>query len=36
MIDNIPVPLVNNMNNSQAVAMPQSWIENKHRARTTP
>ena len=35
MIDNVPVPLVNNMNNSQAVAMPQSWIENKHRARTT-
>ena len=32
MIDTVPVPLVNNMNNSQSVAMPQAWIENKHRA----
>jgi hypothetical protein len=27
--------MVNNINNTRAVALPQAWIENKHRAKTT-
>ncbi len=32
VIDGVAVPLVNNLNNSQALLLPQAWIENKHRA----
>jgi serine/threonine protein kinase len=31
-IDGVPVPLINNINNSQTLALPQAWVENKHRA----
>ena len=26
------MPLVNNINNTQALALPQAWVENQHRA----
>jgi hypothetical protein len=29
VIDGVPVPLVNG---TQAFALPQAWVENKHRA----
>ena len=32
LIDGVAVPLVNNLNNSQALALPQAWVENQHRA----
>ena len=35
VIDGIAVPLVNNINNAQALALPQAWIENRHRADAT-
>jgi len=31
-IDGVAVPLVNNINNTQALALPQAWVENQHRA----
>ena len=34
VIDGVAVPLVNNINNTQALALPQAWIENQHRAGT--
>ena len=27
------VPLVNNIHNTQTLALPQAWIENQHRRR---
>jgi hypothetical protein len=36
MIDGVAVPLVNNINNTRALALPQAWVENKHRAKTGP
>jgi hypothetical protein len=32
VIDGVPVPLVNNIHNTQTLALPQAWIENQHRA----
>ena len=32
----VAVPLVNNINNTRALALPQAWAENKHRAKTGP
>lgn len=32
MMDGTPLPLVNNINSARALALPQAWIENKHRA----
>lgn len=34
VIDGVAVPLVNNINNARALALPQAWVENKHRAKT--
>jgi hypothetical protein len=34
MIDGVAVPMVNNIHNTRALALPQAWIENKHRAKT--
>ncbi len=34
IIDGVAVPLVNNINNTRALALPQAWVENKHRAKT--
>ena len=36
VIDGVAVPMVNNINNTRALALPQAWIENKHRAKTAP
>lgn len=33
VIDGVAVPLVNNINNTHALALPQAWVENKHRAK---
>jgi hypothetical protein len=33
VIDGVAVPLVNNIHNTQALALPQLWVENKHRAK---
>lgn len=33
VIDGVAVPLVNNINNTRAMALPQAWVENKHRAK---
>jgi hypothetical protein len=35
-IDGVAVPLVNNINNTRALALPQAWVENKHRAKNGP
>lgn len=32
VIDGIAVPIVNNMHNTRALALPQAWVENRHRA----
>jgi serine/threonine protein kinase len=32
VIDGVAVPMVNNINNNRNLALPQAWIENKHRA----
>ncbi len=32
VIDGVAVPLVNNINNTLALALPQAWVENQHRA----
>ena len=32
VIDGVAVPLVNNINNTQTLALPQAWVENQHRA----
>jgi hypothetical protein len=34
-IDGVAVPMVNNIHNTRAAVLPQAWIENKHRAKTT-
>lgn len=34
VIDGVAMPLVNNINNARALALPQAWVENKHRAKT--
>lgn len=31
-IDGMAVPLVNNIHNTRALALPPAWVENKHRA----
>lgn len=36
VMDGVPVPLVNNINNTRTLALPQAWVENKHRAKTGP
>ena len=33
VIDGVAVPLVNNINNTRALELPQAWVENKHRAK---
>lgn len=33
VIDGVAMPLVNNLHNTRALALPQAWIENKHRAK---
>lgn len=35
VIDGVALPMVNNINNTRAVALPQAWVENKHRAKTS-
>lgn len=35
VIDGVAVPLVNNINNTQALLLPQAWVENQHRAGAT-
>ena len=35
IIDGVAVPLVNNINNTQTLALPQAWVENQHRAGAT-
>ena len=32
LIDGVAVPIVNNMQNTRALALPQAWVENRHRA----
>ncbi len=32
VIDGVAVPLVNNLQNTRTLALPQAWVENKHRA----
>ncbi|MCM8626197.1 BREX system serine/threonine kinase PglW, partial [Accumulibacter sp.] len=32
VIDGVPVPIVNNLQNSRTLALAQAWVENKHRA----
>ena len=32
LIDGVAVPIVNNMQNTRTLALPQGWIENRHRA----
>jgi hypothetical protein len=34
VIDGVALPLVNNINNTRALVLPQAWVENKHRAKT--
>jgi len=34
VLDGVAVPMVNNIHNTRALALPQAWIENKHRAKT--
>jgi serine/threonine protein kinase len=32
LIDGVAVPIVNNMQNTRTLALPQVWVENRHRA----
>lgn len=32
LIDGMAVPIVNNMQNTRTLALPQAWVENRHRA----
>lgn len=32
-MDGVAIPMVNNINNGRALALPKAWIENKHRAK---
>ena len=34
VMDGVALPLVNNFSNTCDLALPQAWIENRHRART--
>lgn len=34
VMDGVAVPLVNNIHNTRTLALPQAWVENKHRAKT--
>jgi len=35
VMDGVAVPIVNNMQNTRTVALPQAWVENRHRAGIT-
>jgi serine/threonine protein kinase len=35
VIDGVALPMVNNINNTRTLALPQAWVENKHRTRTS-
>ena len=35
LIDGVAVPIVNNMQNTRTLALPQAWVENRHRASAT-
>ena len=35
VIDGVAVPIVNNMQNTRTLALPQAWVANKHRASKT-
>jgi hypothetical protein len=35
VMDGVAVPLVNNINNTRTLSLPQAWVENKHRAKTS-
>ena len=32
VIDGVAVPIVNNMQNTRTLTLPQGWVENRHRA----
>ena len=32
LIDGVAVPIVNNVQNTRTLALPQAWVENRHRA----
>ena len=32
LIDGVAVPIVNNMQNTRTLTLPQAWVENRHRA----
>lgn len=32
LIDGVAVPIVNNMQNTRTLSLPQAWVENRHRA----
>lgn len=32
VIDGVALPLVNNLHNTRALALPQAWVENQHRS----
>jgi serine/threonine protein kinase len=34
VIDGVAMPLVNNINNTRTLALPQAWTENQHRTKT--
>jgi hypothetical protein len=34
VIDGVAMPLVNNINNTRTLALPQAWAENQHRTKT--
>jgi len=36
VIDGVAVPMVNNLQNTRALALAQAWVENKHRASFAP
>ncbi len=33
VIDGVALPLVNNLHNTRALALPRAWVENQHRAK---
>lgn len=35
VIDGVAVPMVNNISNTRVLALPQTWVENKHRTKTS-
>jgi serine/threonine protein kinase len=32
LIDGVAIPIVNNMQNTRTLSLPQAWVENRHRA----